>query len=173
MNRSIQSQHVSDNPFFKILCSGIIVSFLVGMTAGWIRYWLGYFILVQGGVAGFIIAFTLNTFLWPSLNIRNERPSSGMFKLTVIWFIIFMAGQGTGFGFAQPWFDPLGWFLRVFEGKSSEYVFGIGATAGIHKPFAMGVKGIFWIILTGIDLAILFFFMLVLPWNDRNKKVIK
>lgn len=83
-----------------------------------------------------------------------------------------MIAQAIGFGLAQPMFDPFSWFYRVWDGQTSESVFGIFTTGGgIHETFSGGLSGGFWALLLFIDLFFMFFFILVsLPLLTNKKK---
>ncbi len=158
-----QSEKIS----YSALAKWLLVALLFGLAFGWIRYWIGYYILLQGIAAGLLIAWAV------------KRVASGQqqflinfrFKITVALFFSFMIGQAVGFGFAQPVFDPLGWFGRVWTGDTTESVFGIFSTGGVaHQTFSEGLSGGFWLFLTLFDTAFMFFFMLVSMPLKINKK---
>ncbi|NCC25898.1 MAG: hypothetical protein EOM25_12015 [Deltaproteobacteria bacterium] len=154
------------------LGAGIVAALAVGMAMGWIRYWIGYFVLAQGAVAGLLIAWIMAG--WArSRRVLLGHPGFGpALGVAGAVFTAFMAGQVVGFGLAQPWFEPVGWLGRLLEGRSSEYIFGVAATAGIHRGFAMGITGGWWIVFSLIDWAIMFFFLLAMPWamSQSGKK---
>ena len=80
----------------------------------------------------------------------------------LILFFWFMIAQAIGFGMAQPWFDPLGWLVRVIQHGTRETVWGIGLIGGVAaKNFQLGVNGYFWIFLNLFDLFFMGFFLLV------------
>ncbi|MCB2187182.1 MAG: hypothetical protein KQJ78_12235 [Deltaproteobacteria bacterium] len=151
--------------------AGLAAALVLGAAAGWLRYWLGFFVLAQGAVLGLTIAW---------LAARAGRspggggPAHPGFRLSLalagLWFAGFLVGQLMGLGLAQPWFDPLGWLARVWEDRSTEFSFGLAATGPIHRAFALGVGGWFWLVLNLIDWAILFFFLWTMPWSHAKPK---
>ncbi len=147
----------------KVVVWGMLLALALGMVLGWLRYWLGLFVLAQGTVAGLLLPWLLGR-LDSGRALWSEYPGcGGALGLAALWSACFLAGQGLGFGLAQPWFDPLGFVFRVLAGRSSEFVFGIAATAGIHRALALGAKGGFWVLINLLDLGIMFFFFWVLP----------
>ena len=149
------------------LTKWVFVALVLGFIFGWIRYWIGYYILLQGIAAGLLIA-------WAVKKIAKDQQQSLInirFKMTIILFFSFMIGEAVGFGFAQPVFDPLGWFGRVWNGDTSESVFGIFSTGGVaHQAFSGGLNGGFWLFLSLFDLIFMFFFMLISMPLKTNKK---
>ena len=147
---------------FKWLTTAIII----GIIVGWLRYWTGYFILIQGLIAGILIP-KIATW-WSQKRSTNLNISS--LWLAFILFLVFLIGEVLGFGWAQPHFNPLGWISRVLDETSSETVFGIYSAAGVvHHPFNEGVNGGFWIVLSSIDLFFMLFFILVSIPNRKNQ----
>ncbi len=145
----------------------VFTALVLGFVLGWVRYWIGYYILLQGIAAGLLM-------VWVVKRIAKEQQQflvNIRFKMTVILFFSFMIGQAFGFGFAQPVFDPLGWLGRVWNGDTSESVFGIFSTGGVaHQAFAEGLSGGFWLFLSLFDLIFMFFFMLISMPLKTNKK---
>jgi len=145
----------------------VFTALVFGFVLGWVRYWIGYYILLQGIAAGLLM-------VWVVKRIAKEQQQflvNIRFKMTVILFFSFMIGQAFGFGFAQPVFDPLGWLGRVWNGDTSESVFGIFSTGGVaHQAFAEGLSGGFWLFLSLFDLIFMFFFMLISMPLKTNKK---
>ena len=146
----------------------IFIAVLTGIVFGWIRYWIGYYILIQGVIAGLLIPWMVKR----TAATQTEALSDVRFKIALLLFFSFMVGQATGFGMAQPVFDPFNWFVRVWNGDSIESVFGIFSTAGVvHHAFSEGLSGGFWLLLTAIDLFFMFFFILVsMPLTTKKVK---
>lgn len=148
----------------------ILIALIIGLIFGWVRYWIGYYILLQGIAAGLLMA-------WAVKRIAKEQQQQFLinirFKMTIILFFSFMIGQAVGFGFAQPVFNPLGWFGRVWNGDTTESIFGIYSTGGVaHQAFSEGLSGGFWLFLSLFDLAFMFFFMLIsMPLKTNKKRV--
>jgi len=150
------------------ILKSLIVAFLAGLFFGWVRYWIGYYILIQGVIAGLIIPGLVVQFLPAKKNaLANIR-----FKMALILFFSFMIGQMLGFGLAQPVFDPINWVARVWNGDTTESVFGIFSTAGVvSQTFSEGLSGGFWLLLSLIDLFFMFFFILVsMPLTSKKVK---
>lgn len=153
----------------RVVLAGVIWALALGALTGWIRYYEGLFVLAQGAVCGLLLAWLIAR--------AGRRDGKGPYHpgfrpaltLALLWWGVFMIGQGLGVGLAQPWFDPLGWLGRVWDGKSSEFSFGIAATAGIHRSFSMGAHGVFWLVLNLIDWLIMFFFLLTMPWTHKAR----
>ena len=38
---------------------GILISALIGLATGWVRYWMGFFVLFQGVIASLLIAWLI------------------------------------------------------------------------------------------------------------------
>lgn len=154
---------------YTALAKWVVTALIIGLVFGWVRYWIGYYILLQGIVAGLLIA-------WAVKSIAKEHLQSlinARFKIAIGLFFSFMIGQAVGFGFAQPVFDPFGWFGRVWNGDTTESIFGIFSTGGVaHQAFAEGLSGGFWLFLSLFDLTFMFFFMLIsLPLKINKKRV--
>lgn len=147
---------------------GALLSVLVGMAMGWGRYWIGYFVLFQGAIAGVGIALAVSALTRIRHNGAVGPGAAGRLGVAAIWFIFFQAGQVIGFGLAQPWFDPVAWFFKVLNGRAAELVFGAKSSGGNVEDFAMGANGFLWIAFTLVDWAVMFFFLYRLPWNSAE-----
>lgn len=147
--------------------NGLVLALLLGGLLGYLRYWLGFFIIAQGVCLGLLIP-------WLAIK-RNGGQSPGhpgigrALGLSFLWFMAANAGLAVGFGLAQPWFNPLGWLSRIIDGDTAEFVFGIAANTGFSRGVAMGAQGGFWLILSSIDWAIMFFFLWIMPWDTKGK----
>lgn len=143
---------------FSALIKWIIVALIVGFVFGWVRYWIGYYVLLQGITAGLLVSSIVK-----KVAVRQQQSFVDFrFKIAIVLFFSFMIAQVIGFGTAQPTFDPFGWFGRVWQGDTSESVFGIFSTGGVaHQAFSEGLSGGFWLFLSLFDLAFMFFFILV------------
>jgi len=75
-----------------------------------------------------------------------------------------------GLGLAQPWFAPLGWLGRLWAGHTVEPIFGVASTTGVHCAFSDGFNGGWWLVFNLIDWAIMYFFMLAMPWQAASRK---
>jgi len=157
----------SKKQLFSSILLWILIAAGIGLTVGWIRYWIGYYILLQGIISGMLIP-------WAIHRIPKDRQmilADATFKMSIVTFFSFMVGQAIGFGLAQPWFEPIGWLMRILDDKTVESVFGIFSTGGVtHQFYANGLNGGFWVILSLIDLAFMFFFILIsLPRKSVRK----
>ena len=154
-------------PFF-LAFKIIAIALFTGFAIGWIRYWVGYYILLQGVLVGLLIPWLVNKIS----KSHQKNLSTIRFKIALLLFFFFMIGQAIGFGWAQPVFDPFNWFARVWNGDTVESVFGIFSTAGVvHQAFAKGLNGGFWLLLTIIDLFFMFFFILIsMPLNFKKSQ---
>ena len=149
------------------LLKWIIIAITLGLFIGWIRYWIGYYVLIQGVIAGLLIAWIVKKVAKDQLQALADV----RFKITIVLFFSFMIAQAIGFGLAQPVFDPFNWLARVWDGQTSESVFGIFSTGGVvHETFSGGLSGGFWVLLSFIDLFFMFFFILVSMPLATNKK---
>jgi hypothetical protein len=144
------------------LTAGIVLALVLGIIAGWGRYWYGYFVLGQGTIVGLLIPWTA-TILCPGTSHHQKSINHpGSLKLTLILFTCFMITQAIGFGMAQPWFDPLGWLGRIVQHDTQETVWGMSLLGGVAaKNFQLGMNGGFWIFLNLFDLFFMFFFLLI------------
>jgi hypothetical protein len=148
---------------FNVFLVGIVISAAIGLGAGWVRYWMGFFVLFQGVIASLGIAWLVGKYVKRSATGVN--PSNRLALLmALIWLVVFWAGQVFGLGLAQPWFDPLGYFGRILQGDARETAFGLMSTAGWARSFHGGFGGVFWVILNLIDAAIMYLFLFRMPW---------
>jgi hypothetical protein len=162
--KAAESKSISMSSLLK----WILIAVLTGIVFGWIRYWIGYYILIQGVIAGLLIPWMVKS----TAVTQMEALSNIRFKMALLLFFAFMIGQALGFGLAQPVFDPFNWFARVWNGDTTESVFGIFSTAGVvSQTFSEGLSGGFWLLLTAIDLFFMFFFVLVsMPLTSKKVK---
>jgi len=158
----------SKNISMSSLLKWVLIAVLTGLVFGWIRYWIGYYILIQGVIAGLLIPWMVKK----TAANQMEALSNVRFKMAVLLFFSFMIAQALGFGLAQPVFDPFNWFVRVWNGDTTESVFGIFSTGGVvSQTFSEGISGGFWILLSAIDLFFMFFFILVsMPLTSKKAK---
>ena len=163
----------SSQPDFKILVlTGLMISLAMGCLLGYLRYWLGFFVIAQGTLLGLGVP-------WVAVKLLGgEKPRHPGFKVAllvaVLWFAATNAGLIMGFGLAQPWFDPLDWLSRIMNDDTAEFVFGVASTGGFARGVAMGAQGGFWLLLCTVDWAIMFFFIWIMPWGSgkavKNRK---
>jgi len=148
---------------------GILVSALVGLATGWVRYWMGFFVLFQGVGASLLIAWLVAKYA----RRRDPVPtiSNRAALLTALaWLAVFWYAQIYGLGLAQPWFDPFGYFGRILQGDAHEMAFGLRSTAGWARGFSGGFGGGFWIFLNAFDSLFMFFFLFRMPWPDQPRR---
>jgi hypothetical protein len=129
------------------------------------RYWIGFCVIIQGAIASAVIAWLLGKFLKRRTPPVNP-PNRVALLLALIWLAAFWAGQASGLGLAQPWFDPLGYFGRILAGDAREVAYGLTQTGGWTRGFSGGFSGTFWIILNTLDSLIMYIFLFRLPWPD-------
>jgi hypothetical protein len=158
-----------DTMWMKTLFSGLAAAIVMGLVLGWFRYWLGFFVLIQGAAVGSAVAWSMKRF-GPNGGAKRAHPGFlPSLGVACLFFTVFEAAHMTGFGLAQPWFDPAGWLGRILSGTTSEYVFGLAATAGVHRGFALGLSGGWWIIFNMVDWAVMFFFFWIMPWGAGHE----
>ncbi len=166
-NLKAKTANESKGIVFFDLAKWILISLIVGLVVGWIRYWIGYYILIQGVLVGLLISWLVKK----TAQEQKEALANVRFKMANVLFFSFMIAQAIGFGLAQPVFDPFNWLARVWDGQTSESVFGIFSTGGVvHETFSGGLSGGFWVLLSFIDLFFMFFFILVSMPLATNKK---
>ncbi len=167
-NPKAKTANKSKRIVFSALAKWILIALIVGLVVGWIRYWIGYYILLQGIVAGLLIPWVVKK------NAKEQQQSivNARFKIAIFLFFSFMIAQAIGFGLAQPVFDPIGWLARVWNGDTTESIFGVFSTGGVaHQAFSEGLSGGFWLFLTLFDMAFMFFFLLIsLPVKTIKSK---
>lgn len=163
---------VSPPSFSRLLWTGLLISLALGCLLGYLRYWLGFFVIVQGALLGLGVPWLVVTVL------GGEKPRHPGFKVALLvaflWFIGANVGLMLGFGLAQPWFEPVGWLSRILRDDTAEFVFGVASTGGFARGVAMGAQGGFWLLLCAIDWSIMFFFIWIMPWGQgqtARKKV--
>jgi hypothetical protein len=148
---------------------GIAAAVLIGFAAGWLRYWVGFFVLIQGGVAGALLAWLIATLgRSPGGCTGPSRPAfPGTLGYSLLWVAAFMAAEPFGLGLAQPWFDPWGWMGRVLAGKTVEPVFGLSSLGGVViRSFSLGCQGWFWVFLNLLDALLMYVLLMALPWGN-------
>jgi len=150
------------------LVKWLLIAGVTGLVFGWIRYWIGYYVLIQGVIAGLLIPWMVKK----AAPNQLEAISDIRFKMALLLFFSFMVAQAIGFGMAQPVFDPFNWVARVWNGDTTESVFGIFSTGGVvHQTFSEGLSGGFWAFLWFFDISFMFFLMLVsLPLTTNKKR---
>jgi len=148
---------------FEIFLAGTVISALIGLATGWVRYWMGFFVLFQGVIASLLIVWLVVKYRKYSSSV--PCPSNRIALMAALgWLIIFWVAQIYGLGLAQPWFDPFGYFGRILQGDAKEMTFGMKSTAGWASSFSGGFGGGFWIFLNVFDSAIMYLFLFRLPW---------
>ena len=153
-------------PGSGIWLPGLIAAFATGIVLGCLRYWLGFFVIAQGAVLGLLVP-------WLAVRLQGgQKPVHPGVKMALavagLWFAAANLGLLTGFGLAQPWFDPLGWLGRLLDHDTAEFVFGVASNAAYSRGVAFGAQGGFWLIINGIDWAIMFFFLWIMPWTNSS-----
>jgi hypothetical protein len=142
---------------------GVVISAVIGLGVGWVRYWMGFCVIIQGAVASLLIASLVGKYVKRSETGAN--PSNRLALLmALIWFVVFWAGQVLGLGLAQPWFDSLGYFGRILQDDARETAFGLVSTAGWARSFRGGFGGGFWIFLNVLDGLIMLLFLFRMLW---------
>lgn len=166
-DKSTSSIIISRSPL--LLPMGIAAALLIGVAAGWSRYWVGFFVLIQGGGAGALLAWLIAT-LGRSSDGRRGPPHPGFpgtLGYALLWVAAFVAAEPFGLGLAQPWFDPWGWAGRVLAGQTVEPVFGLRSLGGaVIRSFALGCKGWFWVFLNLLDALLMCVLLMTLPWEN-------
>ena len=140
---------------------------LLGIGLGYVRYWVGFFVIAQGACLGLLAPWLAHKY--PG-GPGPQHPGPGG-SLVVAFLLFFTANLGLmlGFGLAQPWFEPLGWLGRIMEKHTAEFVFGVATNTGYSRGVALGAQGGFWLILNLLDWAIMFFFLWIMPWDRKSK----
>ncbi len=160
--------------FSRWLVCGIVSAFIVGIIMGFVRYWAGCFILFCGVVAGYVTVVFSSILVGSICISKKEFLKTKTFRMVLAMFIVFIIGELLGFGLAQPWFDPIGFFGRVVAGRTSEMTFVVGMTGGIiGKHFIFGVNKGFWVFLNMIDILFMLFFMLITLNIKMEKHIAK
>ena len=166
--RRRETKSNQDSGLPRVLPAGLLAAAVLGLAMGWVRYWFGFFVLIQGAALGLALAWIVNR----AGRSRGRGPAHPGFGpalgLSLLWFAVFLAGELVGTGLAQPWFEPLGWLGRVWSGHTVEPAFGIAATGPVHRAFAGGASGWFWLVLNLVDWLCMIFFMLAMPWDSRR-----
>jgi len=132
----------------------LVPALLTGLMLGALRYWIGFFVIGHALFAALAATWIAGCL---TRSTTSFRPWHGILAAVVL-----LAGEAVGFGLAQPWFDPLGWLVRVVSGDTVEYLFGIALVGGtVGRNFQMGVGGGFWLLFTLIDLIFFLLFMMI------------
>ena len=165
---SASSSAVSRSPL--LLPVGIAAALLIGLAVGWSRYWIGFFVLIQGGLAGALLSWLI------AVIGRSRDGSGGPFHpgfprnlwYALAWVAAFVIAEPFGLGLAQPWFDPWGWMGRVMDGQTVEPVFGLSSLgSAVIRAFALGGKGWLWVFLNLVDALLMCVLLMMLPWENR------
>ncbi|RJX31807.1 MAG: hypothetical protein C4525_11455 [Desulfarculus sp.] len=165
MARQAHPERPQSAAYGRVLLAGLLWALALGLAAGWLRYWVGLFVLAQGAVCGLLLAYLAGR-AGRGQGQGPAHPGPGpALAAAFVWLLAFWLGQGLGYGLAQPWFDAAGWLGRVWQGKSSEFLFGVAATGPVHRAFSLGAKGGWWLVFNLIDWLIMFFFLWTMPWR--------
>lgn len=148
---------------------GILISALIGFATGWVRYWMGFFVLFQGVMASLLIAWLVGKY-WKGRDSASNPPNGKALMAALGWLIIFWVAQIYGLGLAQPWFDPFGYFGRILQGDAKEMAFGMKGISGWTSGFSGGFGGGFWVFLNVLDSIIMYLFLFRMPWPDPSRK---
>ena len=128
---------------FETFLAGIVISALIGLATGWVRYWMGFFVLFQGVIASLLIAWLIGKYHKRDPSVLNPSNRTALMA-ALCWLIVFWVAQIYGLGLAQPWFDPFGYFGRILQGG--------------------GFGGGFWVFLNALDSVIMYLFLFRMPW---------
>lgn len=173
MTPPAQKESAPRSAYGRVLLAGLLWALVLGLAAGWLRYWVGLFVLAQGAICGLLVAYLAGR----AGRVQGQGPAHPGLRpalaAAALWLLAFWLGQGLGYGLAQPWFDVLGWLGRVWQGKSSEFLFGVAAVGPVHRSFGLGAKGGWWLVFNLIDWLILFFFLWTMPWHTGKARPAK
>lgn len=152
----------------RLLASGLVMALVLGIALGWVRYWLGLFVLIQGGIAGALLSWAIVAWCNPGGG-KGGPPHPGFpgsLAFALPWTGAFLVGAILGIGLAQPWFDPWGWLGRVMEGRATEPALGLTNAGGVvFRSFSLGATGWFWLFLNLLDALLMAVFLMVMPWG--------
>lgn len=139
----------------------------LGVAVGMLRYWFGFFVLIQGAAMAGLVAWGVAAFCAGGGQAGKGPAHPGpalALRHALLWTACFVVAECVGMVAVLPGRDVPSWLLRVLEGDAAEPVFGIAATGPVHRAFAGGASGVFWVALNAIDLAIMLIFFMALPW---------
>ena len=150
-------------PASGICLLGGVTAIAMGLLFGVVRYWLGFLVLIQGVLGATAACWLLTRHVGVRTTLSQMTGPLSTLSFALMLTAAFLLGEVVGIGLAQPWFDPLGWFGRIVDGKSSEALFGIAFTGSVAHDVNGYIQGGFWILMNALDIFFLFFFFWIMP----------
>lgn len=150
---------------FRNVLVAIGVTLLVGVAAGWLRYWLGFVVIFHGAACAGIIGWLFHRARSvPPGNAEESNSQAWRWSLPLL--VIFWAGQTAGIGLAQPWFEPLEYLGGIVSGNGVETFFAMGET----RTYGGGMSGFMWIFCVLLDALIMWILLAVALRDDDPRK---
>lgn len=147
---------------FKNILTAAIIALLVGMAAGWLRYWLGFLVILHGAACAGIIGWLFHRARSaPPRNIQESNVRVWRWSLPLL--AVFWAGQIVGTGLAQPWFEPLEHFGGIISGTSAETFLAMGSP----RSYGGGMSGFLWVFTVLLDAVIMWLLLAVALRDDE------
>ena len=150
---------------FRNVLIAIGITLLVGVAAGWFRYWLGFVVIFHGAACAGIIG-------WLFHRARSVPPDSFEESNAQAWrwslplLVLFWAGQIAGIGLAQPWFEPLDYLGGIISGNGVEMFLAMGNT----RAYGGGMSGLMWMFCVLLDALIMWILLAVALRDDAPRK---
>lgn len=147
---------------FRNFLTAVVLALAVGIAAGWLRYWFGFLVIFHGAACAGAIG-------WLFHRARSTPPRNFVESNATVWrwslplLPVFWAGQLIGTGLAQPWFEPLGYFIDIVSGTSVETFIGVGTT----HVYGGGMSGFMWAFCILLDAAVMWLLLAVALRDDE------
>jgi len=148
---------------FRNILTAFVVALLVGVAAGWIRYWFGFLVIFHGAACAGIIGWLFHR-VRPDPTGTPEANAS-VWRWTLPLLAVFWAGQIAGIGLAQPWFEPLAYLGGIVAGEGVETF----AAMGTVRTYGGGMSGFLWLFSVVLD-ALVMWILLAVALRDDEKR---
>jgi len=147
---------------FRNVLTAMGVALLVGVAAGWLRYWIGFVVIFHGAACAGIIGWLFHRVRpIPAGNFDESNAQAWRWSFPLI--AIFWLGQFAGTGLAQPWFDPLDYYGGILAGKGIETFLAMGQV----RSYGGGMSGFMWAFCVLLDAVIMLILTAVFLRDDE------
>lgn len=147
---------------FRNILTAFAVTALVGIAAGWLRYWMGFLVIFHGAACAGIIGWLFHRVR--SDPTGSQESNASIWRWTLPLLAVFWAGQIAGIGLAQPWFEPLAYLGGIISGKGVETFAAMGSV----RAYAGGMSGFMWLFSVILD-ALVMWILLAVALRDDEK----
>lgn len=147
---------------FRNILTAFVVTILVGIAAGWFRYWLGFLVIFHGAACAGIIGWLFHRFRPDTAD--SPESNASVWRWTLPLLAVFWAGQIAGIGLAQPWFEPLAYLGGIASGTGVETFAAMGSV----RAYGGGMSGFLWLFSVALDTLVMWLLLAVALRDDEK-----